>query len=189
MDIMDTIREQIEGNRVILYMKGSPNQPQCGFSARTVQALMSCGERFAYVDVLSNPEIRANLPAYANWPTFPQLWVDGELVGGCDIVQEMMGNGELYEALGLEPVEVVQPKITVSDVAAQALAGAAAELLRLLAAAHLLLGGEVERLARLVGRVVRLAEAARVALAELRAAGGRAETLRRCARREAGLRR
>ena len=59
MDIMDTIREQIEGNRVILYMKGSPNQPQCGFSARTVQALMSCGERFAYVDVLSNPEIRA----------------------------------------------------------------------------------------------------------------------------------
>jgi monothiol glutaredoxin len=95
MDIMDTIREQIEGNRIILYMKGSPNQPQCGFSARTVQALMSCGERFAYVDVLSNPEIRANLPAYANWPTFPQLWVDGELVGGCDIVCDMEATGEL----------------------------------------------------------------------------------------------
>ena len=95
MDIMDTIREQIEGNRIILYMKGSPNQPQCGFSARTVQALMSCGERFAYVDVLSNPEIRANLPAYANWPTFPQLWVDGELVGGCDIVCDMEASGEL----------------------------------------------------------------------------------------------
>ena len=97
MDIMDTIREQIEGNRIILYMKGSPNQPQCGFSARTVQALMACGERFAYVDVLSNPEIRANLPAYANWPTFPQLWVDGELVGGCDIVCDMESSGELKE--------------------------------------------------------------------------------------------
>src|SRR6056300_402381 len=95
MDIMDTIRDQIEGNRIILYMKGSPNQPQCGFSARTVQALMACGERFAYVDVLSNPEIRANLPAYANWPTFPQLWVEGELIGGCDIVTEMYESGEL----------------------------------------------------------------------------------------------
>jgi monothiol glutaredoxin len=95
MDIMDTIKDQIESNPVILYMKGNPNQPQCGFSARTVQALMACGERFAFVDVLSNPEIRANLPKYANWPTFPQLWVGGELVGGCDIVCEMHENGEL----------------------------------------------------------------------------------------------
>lgn len=97
MDIMETIREQIEGNTVILYMKGSPNQPQCGFSARTVQALMACGERFAYVDVLSNPEIRASLPKYANWPTFPQLWVNGELIGGCDIVTDMYDKGELKE--------------------------------------------------------------------------------------------
>ncbi|MDP1519576.1 Grx4 family monothiol glutaredoxin [Porticoccus litoralis] len=97
MDIMETIREQVEGNPVILYMKGSPNAPQCGFSARTVEALMACGERFAYVDVLSNPEIRANLPKYANWPTFPQLWVNGELVGGCDIITEMHENGELAE--------------------------------------------------------------------------------------------
>ena len=95
MDIIDTIKEQIESNPILLYMKGSPNQPQCGFSARTVQALMQCGERFAYVDVLSNPEIRANLPKYGNWPTFPQLWVDGELVGGCDIVTEMFESGEL----------------------------------------------------------------------------------------------
>lgn len=95
MDIMETIKEQIESNNILLYMKGSPNQPQCGFSARTVQALMACGERFAYVDVLSNPEIRANLPKYGNWPTFPQLWVEGELVGGCDIVAEMFENGEL----------------------------------------------------------------------------------------------
>ena len=95
MDIMETIKEQVETNPIILYMKGSPNQPQCGFSARTVQSLMSCGERFAFVDVLSNPEIRANLPTYANWPTFPQLWVAGELVGGCDIVCEMFEKGEL----------------------------------------------------------------------------------------------
>jgi monothiol glutaredoxin len=95
MDIIETIKEQIASNNILLYMKGSPNQPQCGFSARTVQALMACGERFAYVDILSNPDIRANLPAYANWPTFPQLWVGGELIGGCDIVTEMFENGEL----------------------------------------------------------------------------------------------
>ncbi|MCP5146792.1 MAG: Grx4 family monothiol glutaredoxin [Pseudomonadales bacterium] len=95
MDIIETIKEQIESNDILLYMKGSPNQPQCGFSARTVQALMACGERFAYVDILSNPDIRSNLPKYANWPTFPQLWVKGELIGGCDIVTEMFENGEL----------------------------------------------------------------------------------------------
>ena len=95
MDIIDTIKEQIASNTILLYMKGSPNQPQCGFSARTVEALMACGERFAYVDILSNPDIRAALPQYANWPTFPQLWVDGELVGGCDIVTEMHQSGEL----------------------------------------------------------------------------------------------
>ncbi|MDA0694150.1 MAG: Grx4 family monothiol glutaredoxin [Proteobacteria bacterium] len=94
-DVIATLKEQIESNPVLLYMKGSPNQPQCGFSARTVQALMGCGERFAYVDVLSNPDVRQHLPAYANWPTFPQLWVGGELVGGCDIVTEMHANGEL----------------------------------------------------------------------------------------------
>lgn len=95
MDIIDTIKEQIENNSILLYMKGSPNQPQCGFSAQTVQALMACGERFAYVDILANPDVRANLPKYANWPTFPQLWINGELIGGCDIVNEMFENGEL----------------------------------------------------------------------------------------------
>ncbi|WP_396586812.1 Grx4 family monothiol glutaredoxin [Bermanella sp. R86510] len=98
-DIMDQIKEQIESNDVLIYMKGNPNQPQCGFSARTVQALMECGKRFAYVDVLANPDIRANLPTYANWPTFPQLWVKGELVGGCDIVTEMGENGELKKLI------------------------------------------------------------------------------------------
>ncbi len=99
MDVIDTIKEQIENNVIILYMKGSPEQPQCGFSQRTVQAVMACGQRFAYVDILSNPDIRATLPQYANWPTFPQLWVKGELVGGCDIVCEMYEAGELKELL------------------------------------------------------------------------------------------
>lgn len=99
MDIMDTIKEQIESNTIILYMKGSPNQPQCGFSAQATQALMSCGKRFANVDVLSNPDIRSNLPKYANWPTFPQLWVSGELVGGCDIITEMHQSGELQKII------------------------------------------------------------------------------------------
>ena len=95
MDIIETIKDQIASNNILLYMKGSPNAPQCGFSARTVEVLMDCGERFAYVDILSNPDIRANLPNYANWPTFPQLWVNGELIGGCDIVTEMHESGEL----------------------------------------------------------------------------------------------
>ena len=93
--VLATIRQQIEENPIILYMKGSPQAPQCGFSAQTVQCLINCGQRFAYVDVLSNPEIRSTLPGYANWPTFPQLYVDGELVGGCDIVAEMFESGEL----------------------------------------------------------------------------------------------
>ena len=99
MDTIDTIKEQIESNPVIIYMKGSPDQPQCGFSQRTSQALIDCGKRFAFVDILSNPDIRAELPKYANWPTFPQLWVKGELVGGCDIVCEMHEQGELVDLL------------------------------------------------------------------------------------------
>jgi len=99
MDIMQVIKDHIETNHILLYMKGSPNQPMCGFSARTVQAVMECGQKFAYVDILSNPEIRTNLPVYANWPTFPQLWVKGELVGGCDIVTEMHTKGELKPLL------------------------------------------------------------------------------------------
>ncbi len=95
MDIIDTIKDQIASNPVLLYMKGSPNAPQCGFSARASQAVMACGEKFAYVDILQHPEIRANLPKYANWPTFPQLWVDGELIGGSDIILEMHAKGEL----------------------------------------------------------------------------------------------
>ena len=93
--ILETIKGQIEANPILVYMKGSPQAPQCGFSAQTVQCLIACGERFAYVDVLANPDIRASLPRYANWPTFPQLYIGGELVGGCDIVTEMFETGEL----------------------------------------------------------------------------------------------
>ncbi|MDB6444260.1 MAG: Grx4 family monothiol glutaredoxin [Mesorhizobium sp.] len=99
MDIIETIKEQIANNTVLLYMKGSPNAPQCGFSAKAAQAVMGCGEKFAYVDILQNPEIRANLPKYANWPTFPQLWVAGELIGGSDIMVEMAADGSLQSTI------------------------------------------------------------------------------------------
>lgn len=95
MSVEESIKDQIKSHDILLYMKGSPEQPQCGFSAQVSQVLMACGKKFAYVDVLSNPDIRATLPQIANWPTFPQLWVDGELVGGCDIVVEMYEKGEL----------------------------------------------------------------------------------------------
>ena len=96
---LETIKRQISENPILLYMKGSPQAPQCGFSAKTIECMVGCGQRFAYVDILSNPEIRATLPSYAEWPTFPQLWVDGELVGGCDIVTEMFESGELASLL------------------------------------------------------------------------------------------
>ena len=95
MEILEKIKKQINENAILLYMKGSPKLPSCGFSSQASQALMQCGFPFAYVDILQNPEIRAELPKYANWPTFPQLWVDGELIGGCDIILEMLQTGEL----------------------------------------------------------------------------------------------
>jgi monothiol glutaredoxin len=95
MDTIEVIKEQISSNNVILYMKGTPQFPQCGFSARAVDALMQVGKPFAYVNILEHPDIRSELPKYANWPTFPQLWIKGELLGGSDIIQEMLQKGEL----------------------------------------------------------------------------------------------
>jgi monothiol glutaredoxin len=95
METVEKIKQQISENPILLYMKGSPKLPNCGFSAQASQALMSCGEEFAFVDILQNPDIRSELPKYADWPTFPQLWVDGELIGGCDIIMEMVQQGEL----------------------------------------------------------------------------------------------
>ncbi len=95
MDVMDRIKQQVESAPIVLYMKGTPQFPQCGFSSHVVQALGTCGAEFLDVNVLADPEIRQNLPRYANWPTFPQLYIDGELVGGCDIVMELYQRGEL----------------------------------------------------------------------------------------------
>lgn len=99
MDTVDNIKQQISENTILLYMKGSPKLPSCGFSSQAAQALISCGEEFAYVDILQSPDIRAELPKYADWPTFPQLWVNGELIGGCDIIMEMYQQGELQELI------------------------------------------------------------------------------------------
>ena len=97
MAALDRIREQVAGNPVMLYMKGTPQMPQCGFSSRVVQALMECDEEFAYVNILLDPEVRAELPKFADWPTFPQLYIRGELVGGCDIAMDLHQQGKLQE--------------------------------------------------------------------------------------------
>ncbi|WP_041069483.1 Grx4 family monothiol glutaredoxin [Candidatus Ishikawella capsulata] len=99
MDITEKIKNQIAKNPILIYMKGSPNLPSCGFSAQAIKALSACGERFAYIDILQNNDIRMELPKYANWPTFPQLWIDGKLIGGCDIIMEMYRNGELQKLI------------------------------------------------------------------------------------------
>lgn len=97
MDVMERIKQQVEANPVVIFMKGTPEMPQCGFSSRASQALAACGVPFAHVNVLADPEIFQNLPRYANWPTFPQVYVNGELIGGCDITLEMFQKGELQK--------------------------------------------------------------------------------------------
>jgi len=100
MSVQDTIRQQVEGHSVVLYMKGSPQQPMCGFSATATQLLKMCGVQDVFtVDVLQDPEIREGIKHYANWPTIPQLYVKGEFVGGCDIMREMYQSGELQKLL------------------------------------------------------------------------------------------
>jgi monothiol glutaredoxin len=100
--LRDQIQTAIDENPVILFMKGTPEQPMCGFSARTVAILQSVGRPFAAVNILPDPRIRQELSDVSNWPTIPQLFVNGEFVGGCDIVTEMYESGELHQALGLE---------------------------------------------------------------------------------------
>ena len=100
--IREAIQSAISENPVILFMKGSPDQPMCGFSARTVAILQQVGTPFAAVNILPDPRIRQELSALSNWPTIPQLFIDGEFVGGCDIVTEMYESGELQQALGVE---------------------------------------------------------------------------------------
>lgn len=95
----ERIKSTIAENNVIIFMKGSPDAPQCGFSMRTSEALKACNVDYGYIDVIAEPEIRQSLPKYSNWPTFPQVFVQGELIGGCDIVMEMFQKGELKTLL------------------------------------------------------------------------------------------
>jgi monothiol glutaredoxin len=100
MTIQEKIHEQVNGHPVVLYMKGTPQFPQCGFSAAAVQMLQACGvDQFFSVNVLADPEVRQGVKDYANWPTIPQLYVKGEFVGGCDIMREMYESGELQQLL------------------------------------------------------------------------------------------
>ena len=99
MDALERIKKQVTENPIILYMKGSPDFPQCGFSARAVQALKSCNVPFAYVNIYEDEEVYRALPKFANWPTFPQLYVKGELIGGCDITLDLHQSGQLQKML------------------------------------------------------------------------------------------
>ena len=115
-EIRSFIQNAIEENRVMLFMKGTPDQPRCGFSMRTAAALNALGVRYAALDILPDPRIKQELAALSGWPTSPQLFIDGKLVGGCDIVREMYESGELAEALGVEqPAEDETPEPPSAD--------------------------------------------------------------------------
>ena len=97
MDVMEKIDTTVKENPVVIFMKGTPQLPQCGYSSRTAQALEACGQKFAHVNVLADPDVFQNLPRYANWPTFPQVYINGELIGGCDITLDLYQKGELQK--------------------------------------------------------------------------------------------
>lgn len=99
MDIKEKLKEQIAQNNILIYMKGTPYEPRCGFSAKTVQILIECEAEFSYVDILANNDIRTTLPSISDWPTFPQVFMGGELVGGADIVTELHESGELLKLI------------------------------------------------------------------------------------------
>ncbi|VAW93120.1 Glutaredoxin-related protein [hydrothermal vent metagenome] len=99
MDVLERIGKIVNDNPVVVFMKGTPQLPQCGFSSRTAEALMACEKEFTHVNVLADPEIFENLPRYADWPTFPQVYIKGELVGGCDITLEMFQKGDLQKMI------------------------------------------------------------------------------------------
>jgi len=97
VDTVELINQTLKDNPIVIFMKGSPEMPQCGFSMQASQALKACKADFAYVDVLANPDVRQTLPSISNWPTFPQIFINGELVGGCDIVLDLHQSGELQQ--------------------------------------------------------------------------------------------
>jgi monothiol glutaredoxin len=108
MDVIDRIKQQLADNKVMLYMKGTPDFPQCGFSAQAVQVLQACRVEFAYVNVFEDLEVREALKEYSHWPTYPQLYVNGELIGGCDIIIDLYGRGELQKLLSVACGEAQQ---------------------------------------------------------------------------------
>jgi len=99
MDVMEKIKNYVDGSNVVVFMKGSPQLPQCGFSSRTAEALKACGVEFSHVNVLDDQEVFQNLPRFADWPTFPQVYIKGELIGGCDITLELYQSGELKKMM------------------------------------------------------------------------------------------
>ena len=100
MDIQEKIKNQIGNDKIVLYMKGTPQFPQCGFSGRSVQILQACGAKFSSYDVLADPEVRQGIKEHSNWPTVPQLYINGEFIGGCDILTELYQKGELQKIIG-----------------------------------------------------------------------------------------
>ena len=122
MPLDQAVRERIDGivgsDRVVLFMKGTPAMPQCGFSAATTSILSTLVPAYTTVNVLEDAEIREGIKSYSDWPTIPQLYVEGEFMGGCDIVRQMFNSGELHDALGLEPPDRTPPEIRISDSAA-----------------------------------------------------------------------
>ncbi len=99
MDIMEKIDQQVKSHPIVVYMKGTPQFPQCGFSSRAAETLKKCGVEFAYINVFEDREVYENIKSYANWPTFPQIYVSGELIGGCDILLDLFAKGELKSML------------------------------------------------------------------------------------------
>lgn len=127
-DTRARIESLLSNNRIVLFMKGEPSGPRCGFSAKAAGILNGLGVEFAHVDVLSDPEIREGIKLYGSWPTIPQLYIDRELVGGSDIIEQMLNEGQLHEALGLDAPDRTPPRITITDAAAEAIERAMGEV-------------------------------------------------------------
>ncbi|MCH9670053.1 MAG: Grx4 family monothiol glutaredoxin [Gammaproteobacteria bacterium] len=118
-ETQERIESLITANKVVLFMKGTPEMPQCGFSAATIGVLNSLVEDYSTVNVLADQEVREGIKSFSQWPTIPQLYIDGEFVGGCDIVREMFNTGELHETLGMAAPDRTPPEIELSDAAAK----------------------------------------------------------------------
>ena len=127
MDIEQKLKEQIKENPVLIYMKGTPYEPRCGFSARTVQILIECDSEFSYVDILENNDVRTTLPKVSDWPTFPQVFIKGELIGGADIIAQMHESGELKKLAMLGDLHIAEPGALIAFAGARVIQGTVKE--------------------------------------------------------------